>query len=304
MQAQPPAILYKYVPIKIAKLILICRTRRWSNPLTFNDPSEFSRVPRFDPPLNESVELYANKLFAHINGAEFIDENRLSDKSKLLMQGLRFLLERGMSQEAIINEIIRPYAQDEIDSLNNSEQRFKNDILKPLVANARVLCLTNNPENTAMWDVYGDNHNGCVLGFRHIPKLDTPLQKARKIDYCRKPAVICSGVDFMLYSNSREIEEKIYNGFCFTKRVEYSYEEEWRVVTHEKNNIESKYTDYPFHPEELESLTFGLRTSAPDRFSLFRLAKDQYPRFEIHQIKKQDGDILRVRADPARMPWQ
>ena len=53
-----PEPLFKYTTFDTAILILRTGRLRWSSPLLFNDLSEFQRIPRFEPSLDEGLSKF------------------------------------------------------------------------------------------------------------------------------------------------------------------------------------------------------------------------------------------------------
>src|SRR6266511_35321 len=49
-----PLEFYKYLTPEAAETVLSTESLRWSSPLLFDDPSEFRRMPRFEPTVDQS----------------------------------------------------------------------------------------------------------------------------------------------------------------------------------------------------------------------------------------------------------
>lgn len=161
---------------------------------------------------------------------------------------------------------------------------------------ARVLCLTANPVNPAMWANYAQVHTGCVLGFKHLPERDTPLQEAKQVTYHQEAPCIGSGLDFLLYGASRELRELTIDYICFAKRIEWQYEQEWRVITWRSDEGDALHGDYPFLPGELESVTFGLRATEDLVSDIAGIIQDKYPWCAAYRMQSSYGELQRVGA--------
>lgn len=224
-------------------------------------------------------------------GDATIDVANLCEPTKCLYDLVRFAISQGMPKEdflSTIEEEDRP-----LDDIYHEHLRafFGDNFTKQ----ARVLCLTANPLNPAMWANYAENHTGCLLEFTHLPELNTPLQEARPVSYTHGPPHVGSGVDMILY-NSPELRGKTIDAICFAKRREWEYEQEWRVVTWRSNEQDELHGDYPFFPRELSSITFGLKAPVESIAALTSLIQTGYPHATIYRIASKHGELSRVAA--------
>lgn len=285
-----PSTLFKYTTSDTARIILRTGRLRWSSPEIFNDPAEFRRLPRFSPSLIDAISELPRLLVLAAAGEPVIDINRLSAPARLLYDQVKFGISNGMKPEDFIDAASvedRPLDQIYHDWLR---QFFGEKFTKQ----ARVLCLTANPLNPAMWANYAQTHTGCLLGFKHLPEQDTPLQEAKQVSYHQDAPCIGSGLDFLLYGASREIRQLTIDYICFAKRIEWQYEQEWRVITWRSNEGDALYGDYPFLPEEIESVTLGLNVNDDFASEISGIIKDNYPWCVIYRIKNSHGDLHRV----------
>jgi len=100
----------------------------------------------------------------------------------------------------------------------------------------------------------------------------------------------------MLLYNSAVLRNKTIDAVCFSKRMEWAYEQEWRVVTWRPNESDAPHSDYPFFPDELASITFGLRMSDEEFAHIKALIKISYPHATLYRIVSNYGDLSRVVA--------
>ena len=159
-----------------------------------------------------------------------------------------------------------------------------------------MLCVTTEYDNDAMWANYAENHTGCVLGFKHIEELSTPLLVAQPVKYSEERPIVGSGLDFLLYGDSSELGRRTLEAVCFTKKIGWSYESEWRVLTWRPNEHDLKHGDYRFYPEELESITLGARTSPATEAKVRQLMLAKYPSAILYRVALKNGETVRTKV--------
>lgn len=287
---RPPSTLYKYLTANTAEIVLKSRTLRWSSPLLFNDPIEFQRLPRFDPPLKQAMNELPRLLVDAALQAREIDVARLTPMTRRMYDMICFGLNHGMSPDDFLEGA--PEESRELDRIH--EAMIRDHLGTEFAAHARVMCLTANPVNPAMWANYAGNGSGCVLGFRHIPAENTPFLESRSVHYSNEVPVLCSGLDFYLYADKQTIGQGVVNAICYTKREEWRYEEEWRAITWRSSEGDALFGDYPFLPAELESVTFGLKCEPEQRTRLMELVRCHYPQCLMQQIQVARGALVRA----------
>jgi len=264
---------------------------RWSSPLVFNDPIEFQRLPRFDPSLKQASNELPRVLVEAALGKRRLDVPRLTPMTRRMYEMIRFGLAHGMHPEDFFDGA--PGEGRELDQIH--ERMIRQHLGTHFAAQARVMCLTANPINPAMWANYAANGSGCVLGFRHIPAESTAFLESRPVHYSNDVPVLCSGLDFYLYADKYTIGQGVVNAICYTKREEWRYEEEWRAITWRENEGAALFGDYPFLPAELESVTFGLKCEPQRRAGLTELVRRHYPECSIYEVRVERGELIRGR---------
>jgi hypothetical protein len=285
---QLPSTLYKYVTADTAKIVLQSGRLRWSSPLLFNDPIEFQRLPRFDPSLKQAMNDLPKVLVEAALGTRQVDHARLSPMTRQMYDMIRFGLSHGMTPNDFLGNA--PEENRELDKIH--EAMTRSYLGTAFATQARVMCLTANSVNPAMWANYAGNGSGCVLGFRHIPAENTPFLECRSVHYSNDAPILCSGLDFYLYADKHTIGKGVVNAICYTKREEWRYEEEWRAITWRDNEGNALFGDYPFLPDELESVTFGLKSEPQHRTKLIEVVRYHYPQCLIQQIEVDRGELV------------
>jgi hypothetical protein len=284
-----PETFYKYTSLSTALIILKNSRLRWSSPLLFNDPAEFQRMPRFEPTIAEASKEFPDTLLKVATGKIKFDESTLSPSAKLLLQCVKALLEQKTSETKIISALT---SRNE-DPDTHVTSGLRNFFGKKFLSTARVICLTTNHSNDAMWANYAEGHKGCVLEFKHIPEFSTPFLEAKKVRYSESPPVVGTGLDFLLYGDTRLLRESTINAVCYTKKSDWAYEKEWRAITWRPEE-DAQFGDYKFYPDELESVTLGSRT-LPDAESVIKkLLQETYPRCNLYRLVVKNGETTRI----------
>jgi hypothetical protein len=315
-----PKILYKYTTTETTKIILENKTLRWSSPKMFNDILEFKNIPKFEPSLESSYKSYIHYLIDIVINDKSLDNYDFNNETNILINIMKIIKKRGvlairLSQLSNITEKNTAKIIKEIDKkmsdlekkqletflINELTQEcpitekkiielMKNEKKKWDIDKARVLCLTETPNNQAMWGTYCDNHYGCVLGFKTTIK-DSCFKESKKIQY-RDDLIIANGLEFLLYGDA-EIAKKSNDMIYYTKKTRWSYEDEWRLLTFRFEEI-NNYGDYLFYEEELESITFGNRMEEKDRKNITLLLEKKYKKCKIFEIVENNGNFIRV----------
>lgn len=124
-----------------------------------------------------------------------------------------------------------------------------------------ITCFSRSPFILPMWAHYGNNHDGCVLEFRHISNIELNEVISKKIRLYNSGFLIPFDV---IYS---DVRPKIFDkngvsntentGFnsCFIKAKAWEYEQEVRVIKEGEEGI------YKFPMEQLVAIHFGMRVS-------------------------------------------
>jgi hypothetical protein len=283
-----PSTFYKYTTAETAKLVLEHGKLRWSSPLLFNDLSEFQRMPRYVPTVAESLLAFPAFLNAVLDGSAAVDAERLAPQTRLLLALLRLLTANGRPIAEVSEGL-----QEEIAASDMKIEASLREFTQELdLGTVRVLCVTTEFDNEAMWANYAAGHTGCVLGLRHIPSLDTPLLAATQVTYSEEQPVVGSGLDFLLYGPSQDLIRRTVHAICFTKKAPWAYENEWRAMTR-RTEGEKKHSDFKFYREELESVTLGPRMSADAVESLTHLLRSKYPDCAVYKLEVSSGLVLR-----------
>lgn len=81
---------------------------------------------------------------------------------------------------------------------------------------------------------------------------------------------------------------------CFSKKLNWSYEQEWRALTWRREEIGRTHSDVTFFPEALESVTFGARSTSELIKTLAPLVRAQYSDAKLYQIQTQQERLIKT----------
>lgn len=286
-----PDCLYKYTSASTAEIILKTGSLRWSSTSMFNDLNEFQRMPILSPSTEDDWDVYLHYLVDILYGDCKENVKAFSPWTNLLFEIWRKIKTTDESKSEFFKRVYTP---------PGSNQARMSELLRGFTEKslnsdcARIYCLTEKYDNAAMWANYAEEHTGCVLGFKHIPRLDTPFMAVKPVIYTDGAPVIGRGLDFILYGDTPEFRKKIVEAIIYSKDISWSYEKEWRVVTWSPEETGKKYFDYKFYQQELDSLTFGPRADASKISSISQLLSQGYPDCKIYKMNNSDGRYERI----------
>lgn len=246
-------------------------------------------MPRFAPTVVEAHKLLPEVITSAVFDGAPLDEKLLSSSMKALLDYAKKLAASGRNRE----ELHRLLSSDAPDADQQIEASLRAHFNNQNQGNARVLCVTTEFDNDAMWGNYGEAHSGCVLGFRHIADLSTPLLEAHPVIYSEQRPVIGSGLDFLLYGDTQKLRTRTLKAVCYTKKLMWSYEREWRALTWRPNEHGKAYGDYLFYPDELESVTLGARASKSIETNVRKMLSSKYPSAALYQMDVKNGELRR-----------
>lgn len=234
-------------------------------------------MPRFEPGLEEGLALSTARLVNAAYDVETVDEGRLTKPSKSLLVCVRDLRSAGTTREEVIAKLIVPATEADAEH-DEALHGFVRDLG---LDKARVFCVTTESDNLRMWDTYAAHSTGLVVELQHVHEESTALLAARKVDYAVEPPVIGSGADFFLYGETEELLQASLQAIVATKRVEWSYQSEWRVVRWHREPEGGQFTDDPFHSNELASVRFGAKAAADFREEITKVVAAKYPHCDV-----------------------
>ena len=125
-----------------------------------------------------------------------------------------------------------------------------NGKIKDIITNSGILSLSRDASNLLLWAHYADDHKGVCIEFERNEYNLLGNDGATKQVIYTKSYPSFSKVDF-----TKNEVFNVVQKILWTKSVDWSYEEEWRVIV-SKGGIVNDI------PGKIKSITFGLRCSS------------------------------------------
>ena len=248
--------------------------------MKFNDP--FDHQAGFV--LNFSPEVFSKSLTSSIERVIFSDiepsipPTSLFSALTLKLRQIRHKLPR--------SEVLRDLHQSSDKSaamLHDSIVQL-NAAVQEQLCHSRVFCVSEKFDNVVMWSHYADEHKGVVFKLRCMDELDNTLLAARKVRYTD---TFLPFPDADVYARHLTGEQPvdfaplIWN-IAYTKHVDWSYEEEWRVhipLLHEPPG--DGYSIYKENPRIFEAIYLGCRMEEEEINRVVEVARRWLPGTEI-----------------------
>lgn len=254
-----PEILYYYLPVSEILFKMVTDPYIWFSELkNFNDPFEFPEVfNKVWTPGEEWKEFeYAFGMF--------------KDKWHLFKN-------YSSAQEAFLH--LRATATKTLDEILN----LKISTLEETMKKSRVACFSRNFNNVLMWSHYSNKHSGVVLGYNCNDLLD------------KKEKIVGSDIDYRIKKRKLDagnyagpIEKTLESDYTaiklFTKHPSWSYEEEFRLLSHNDKNGE-----HSISKNSIKEIYFGCKMDISTKKSLLALLKGLNLKIDIYEMIKEDN---------------
>lgn len=271
---------FKYMTAEVAGLVLKNRMLRWSSPVLFNDPFDVPRELIFDLDYQDIYRASA-ECFSRLIENPPENTSKLSPKIRQVVE----MVKRGISPETkrlVLESLAEP---GPLQSGSGQAIEDLRRMWRALIPDLRILCLTVRPTHAAMWCHYAGNYSGVVLEFHCLDETDSALLTAEQVTYpTEKPAIYTAeGWAELMVLDHRTATEKMLHIATYTKAPDWSYEDEWRIVSYKRPTDSGDYTDYPFHPRELAAIYLGPLVSESDQKSLVKLMS-AYPSGKVFRV--------------------
>jgi hypothetical protein len=262
---------FKYMTRAVGKTVLENRTLRWGTPRTWKDPYDLQFDFKTDIDYAAVKPIVLDKLWvAHYGETPAPAENELGKVIRLLRGKFPRLTREEFDNEFgnSIDECFRKI-QDGLPKLQKE--------LQTLMANSKILCLTDASDNAEMWESYAEKHQGIVIRFRSLPQ--SPWSEARPINYLAEMPYLIDN-DFLadLLSGRVSMDAKtIMHRMVYTKSTKWAHEKELRIYSGDGRNTNAPFEDIHFNARELDAVIVGNKMSQDDRVAFSALTKRLYP---------------------------
>lgn len=142
--------------------------------------------------------------------------------------------------------------------------------LKKITESVGILSLAQHPDHVLMWAHYADSHRGLCLRFK--ASSSTPFfGYAQKVTYQdERPKV-----NLIKDSPHEQVDKAL-----LTKAGFWSYENEWRVIEHDKGP-----GVHCFPPKLLDGIIFGIRMPQQSRKQIVELALKRSDPVQLFEAK-------------------
>lgn len=271
---------FKYMTAEVAALVLKNRTLRWSSPVLFNDPFDVPRELILDLDYQDILRASA-KCFSRLIENPPDDTSKLTPRIRLIVETVK----NGITPEekrVILESLAEPESTQSGSGQAVEELRR---MWRALIPDLRILCLTERPNHAAMWCHYAGNYSGAVLEFHCLDETDSALLTAEKVTYpTEKPAIYnAEGWAELLVLHPSAASEELLHIATYTKAQDWSYEDEWRIVSYKSPADSGDFSDYPFHPRELAAIYLGPLITDSNQNSLVSLMS-AYPSAKVFKV--------------------
>lgn len=273
---------FKYMNRATGRIVLENRTLRWSTPGTLNDPYDM----QFDLHIDIDREAVKVATLQKLWDAFYGDQPApVGNILGAVIQSVR-----GIFPQLTREEFNREYGETIDGGLSRMERALpgvQNEV-RSLIAEGKILCLTELPDNIMMWTHYAESHQGIVLQFRSVPKLDSAWGVARPVQYLADMPRLLDN-DFLADMGSGLVSmdaESIMDRLVYTKSAEWAYEREWRVFAGGGRNSHAFHEDLAFNKLELDAVIVGCRMPKEDRTAFAVSTRRLYPHASLLQAEK------------------
>lgn len=257
------------------------QTLRWSTPGTLNDPYDL----QFDLPTDIDREAVKSAALPKMWNAFYGDQAvPVGNRFGAVIRAIR-----GVFPKLTREEFNRQFGESLDEGLSRLVRvlpEIQQDI-RSIMADSKLLCFTETPDNKLMWTHYAEHNQGVVLGFRSVQGLDSPYESARPVKYLDEMPLLIDN-DFLADMASGQASmdaQSIMDRMIYTKSSEWAYEREWRIFAGSGRDAAAPHEDIPFNALELSAVIVGCRMPEDDRATFVDLTKRLYPHASILQAR-------------------
>lgn len=270
----PPPHLFKYVSLETARVVLDAGRLRWTTPPLLNDPFDLSFELGLDTDPAEVRRAALELLWA-----DYQDGGR---PAQLAAVDVWKTARPNLSHAQFVAEL-GPGIDEALD-FSTGLAAMNAETQKQLRV-AKLLCLTEAPDNMLMWAHYAQQHGGAVLRFSSEGE-GNAFGMARAVSYTSDMPRFADESTLAGLIVGRSVDSKRLAALqCFTKAADWSYEREWRILFGRGRDPGSPFEDLPFGEEQLTGLILGFRMPEVARRELIDLAKRLNPAVEVFHAR-------------------
>lgn len=277
---------YKFLSYEGALKTLLERRIRLTSSKLFNDPhdAKFKIKPPFssseeflDFSVREMIRIAKTGNFPNHWSTTNRDFSRVKPNSNFNEADLIKYVKEGQARK------YEKKFQDYIDNLNAT--------IDEAFGKSFYYCMTEDISNSAMWAHYADKHQGAVIKFKCIPKIDNLFLLATQVKYMNQEPTYGSKDDWLKIINeniSPDLRMLVDNKYA-TKGMDWEREKEWRIIAPMPEYEGQDYAYNGISNQEVESVYLGCNMSSIEKERLTAAVVNCYPESEIYQAIKDQG---------------
>jgi len=286
-----PETYFKYVTAKVAKTILASRKLRWSSPLLFDDIFDVKRDFDFGFDIKELKALLVNEITNLLLSVENIPDLSSNPLIEWFIQSLR-RKDCANERNIILKELPQLIDEGTQLAMNGGYKEIKK-VWAELLPQFRILCLSAVHDNPLMWSRYSDSNKGVVLEFQCIDSLSC-WQISHPVNYQNSPPILATKEEWIKSITGQKLlkydEPQFWEPYIITKKTDWEYQKEWRVVDFCDKGETGLFSDYGFDPRELRSVYLGYNISEEDARDITSLLKFDLAHVKVFCGKKLEGN--------------
>jgi hypothetical protein len=212
--------------------------------------------------------------------SEGIPNNKFDEAVKLRRKGKKVTEPQLRDEYAPIFRTTLKQARDNLPKLHEE--------LRPIIAERKILCLSDYSNNIQMWAHYADCHTGAVIEFSYIEegKYASAWGAARAVRYVPcMPLLADEEAMFLSVTQQKSLStEDHFLNVVYSKARDWSYEHEWRVLGGFQKGVMTE--DIPFRAKEVTAVILGCRMPDADRKELLDIIAKKYAHVTVKIARK------------------
>ncbi len=269
----------KFASAESALAILSKGSLKWTRPGAFNDPFD-SQAKLHAPLFDDALKTLLRDAFSDL----VLLRSRVSAPNNPFARTMAGLADHVRTNRLDIEQVLDEIfvgAQESLTASGRIREQFFDEFVSGL-QQSKILCLTRSFDNILMWSHYADSHKGVLIVFgANSPdsqfRLAAPVQYQTSIPSFLEPDEFSKMFTGQLDFSSDEMTSKIIDRVIMTKSLDWSYENEWRVVGGKGFSPDAPVEYNSFHVDDVRAVVFGARYDADVANSFRKAAAPLYP---------------------------
>lgn len=267
----PPKILYKYMTIETARIVLSTGKLRFQSPIRYNDPFDSQWDIFWPTRTQEAKEFEQNLLERILRNPKSLPEDADADwTDSIQSEHARIQTLRPELRDAEISNVAR---------LDTNNRKWPEELMRKILdlrRRLRVACFCDNYLSILMWSHYADQHRGVMLGFDSMALEMLPSRFFEPVQYEDVPPRLVDAEAWSkAFAAGQPLPRPIIRSprqWALSKHTDWQYEKEWRIVWLTQSEMLGEYEDLPFPRTALVEVVAGCRTDQVRAAELYSLA--------------------------------